>query len=37
MINIFTITANFKQQFVSENSQNSQNNNAVSCLAGRIR
>ncbi len=26
MINIFTITANFKQQLVSENSQNSQNN-----------
>ena len=26
MIDIFTITANFKQQLVSENSQNSQNN-----------
>jgi hypothetical protein len=26
MTNLFIISANFKQQFVSENSQNSQNN-----------
>ena len=36
MINIFTISANFKQQSQSESNNNSQNN-LVSCPAGRIR